>query len=80
MTDTKIREYAEEMAVEIKQLDPEISERFKGVMSETIYQAHIEKRWVVIAQNEGGCNHTEVDLVELLAYVKENLPEIWPGE
>ena len=76
--DTNIKEYEEEMTVEVKQLDPERDKHYKGVISEITYQAHINKRWVVIAYNEGGYNRTAVDLVELLAYVKENIPEIWP--
>lgn len=59
--DTNIKEYVEEMTVEIEK---------------RIYR--VNKRWVVVAYNEGGYNQTAVDLVELLAYVKENIPEIWP--
>ena len=79
MIDNNIKEYEEEMHVEITQLDPERGERLKGVISEDSYRAHIDKRWVVVAYNEGGYNGTAVDLVELLTYVKENMPEIWPG-
>lgn len=34
-------------------------------------------RLVVRAYNEGKYNFTQVDLVELLTWVKKNLPAIW---
>jgi hypothetical protein len=34
-------------------------------------------RLVVGATNEGGYNGTEVDLLELLHFVHNNMPEIW---
>ena len=35
-----------------------------------------EKRWVVEARNEGGYNLTQVDLKQLLDWVKANKPEL----
>lgn len=32
---------------------------------------------VVVAENEGGYNDTEVDLMDLLRWVKKNRPELW---
>lgn len=78
MIETKeIFEYAEEYPVVIDKLKPEDGEQYKSVISERSYKGYLESRWVVAAKNEGGCNGTAVDLVELLAFVKKNLPEIW---
>ena len=35
-----------------------------------------EGRLVIAALNEGGCNGTDVDLLDLIAWVKENKPEL----
>lgn len=35
------------------------------------------RRIIIEALNEGGCNLTQVDLIKLLAWVKENRREIW---
>jgi hypothetical protein len=35
-----------------------------------------EKRLVVLAKNEGGYNCTEVDLLQLIAWLKDNKPEL----
>lgn len=35
------------------------------------------RRLVVAALNEGGYNRTEVDLIDLLQFIKQNMPEIW---
>ena len=34
-------------------------------------------RIVIEAKNEGGCNITQVDLLELLTWVKANRKDIW---
>jgi len=74
---TSIREYCEEMVVEVFRLELQHGELYKSVVSPETYQAHIDQRWVVKAFNEGGCNSTEVDLVELLEFVKKEMPELW---
>jgi len=74
---TDIHEYCEEMEVEIKQLIPEEGEKYKNIINERSYQGHIESRWIVRAYNEGGFNSTEVDLVDLLTYIKINMPDLW---
>ena len=33
-------------------------------------------RWVIVAYNEGGCNLTKVDLLDVIDWVKENKPEL----
>lgn len=73
---TDIKEYAEEMEVEIYQLDPEEGERCKHVTSDSTYKAHINKRFVIRALNESGYNKTEVDLIDVINYVKTNMPEL----
>lgn len=75
--ETDIHEYCEEMGVEIKQLIPEEGERDKDVISERLYQGHIKSRWVVEAYNESGCNSTKIDLIDLLKYIKINMPDLW---
>ena len=42
----------------------------------TVYLSHHCGRLVVIAQCECGWNHTAVDLLDLLAWVKERKPEL----
>ena len=53
----EIREYSEEMRVEI-------------LFSEE------HKRWIVKALNEGGYNWTQVDLIDLIEWIKINKPEL----
>ncbi len=36
-----------------------------------------EGRIVVKALNEGGYNCTQVDLLDLLSFVKNNMPDVW---
>ena len=74
---TNINEYAEEMPVEIVELKPKDGESFKNVISDNNYKAHSNKRFVIRALNEGGCNITEVDLVDTLDFVKANMPDLW---
>lgn len=33
-------------------------------------------RWVIEAYNEGGYNSTQVDLLDVIAWVRENRPEL----
>ena len=75
--ETGIHEYCEEMGVEITRLDPKRVEGYGDAMSPETRQAHTDRRWVVKAFNEGGCNSTEVDLVELLRFVKRDMTELW---
>jgi hypothetical protein len=56
--ETPIREYGEEMPVEIEELDN-------------------TGRLIVSARNEAGCNGTLVDLIDVLKFVKENMPDLW---
>jgi len=35
-----------------------------------------KNRLVVAALNEGGCNGTDVDLLDILSWVKSNMPEL----
>lgn len=74
---TDIHEYAEDMGVEIELLDPKYGEQYKNVISEATYKAHLDKRLVITALNEGGCNCTQVDLIDTLKHVKENMRYIW---
>ena len=46
-------------------------------MSPETCRAHTDRLWVVKAFNEGGCNSTEVDLMELLRFVRGEMPELW---
>ncbi|MBU0959558.1 MAG: hypothetical protein KKB31_06435 [Nanoarchaeota archaeon] len=66
---TNIHEYCEEMEVEILKL--------KKIVEPEIYRACVEQRWVIKAFSEGGYSSTEIDLVELLKFVKEKMPELW---
>ena len=75
--ENKIHEYAEEMPVEIVRLTKSDGDHYKNVISDQCYKAHIEERWVIVAQNEGGCNCTQVDLIDVLRFVKEKMPELW---
>ena len=59
-----IREYAEGMDVVIRKDD------------DTTRHGDGSTRYVVHALNEGGYNCTDVDLKDIIAYVKENLPEL----
>ena len=74
---TDIHEYWERLPVEIYRLKPEEGERYKRIISPEAYQAHIERRWVIQGLNEGGSNGIEIDLVDLLHFVKKELPELW---
>lgn len=71
----KIREYAEQFSAEIERLDPKEVDHY---VEYSLYaQAHKDKRWVIRAWNEGGHNHTMVDLIDVLRWTKANLPEVW---
>lgn len=74
---TDITEYGEGHPVRLMQLDPGDLERCSGLIPKEFHQAYIEKRHVIVAKNEGGYNSTSVDLVQLLMFIKENLPEVW---
>ena len=75
--ETPIHEYNEEIGVDIRRLEPEDGTYYKGVISKEIYKAHQDARWVISACNEGGFNGTEVDLEDVLIFVKNNMPELW---
>jgi hypothetical protein len=74
---TNIREYNEEMKVVIKHLSSPKGEYYKDVISKSTYNAFKEERYVISALNEGGCNSTQVDLIDVLKFVKKNIPKLW---
>jgi hypothetical protein len=55
-----VTEYCEGMDVELIQ----------------IFGYDATKRYVIKAMNECGYNHTEVDLLQLISWVKKNKPEL----
>lgn len=77
MKKTSIREWGEGMGVEIGQLAPESVDHYRSVMQDEEIKAHLDKRWVIKAFNEAGFNSTEVDLIDLLVYVRKEMPNIW---
>mgnify|MGYP003395665951 CR=1 FL=1 len=58
-----VREYCEGLGVEIRR---KADEKRPGY-------AHL----IVRAYNEAGYNFTEVDLLELLSWIKKNMPNMW---
>lgn len=58
-----------------------VSELSEGMPANTpnyvIEHTEYEGQLVIKASNEGGYNCTQVVLVELLSFVKNNLPEVW---
>ena len=66
----EIREYNEEMRVEIEFLLPD---KFD---SETVKNNLGNGRWIIRAYNEGGHNSVDIDLVDIIDWVKENKPEL----
>jgi hypothetical protein len=68
---TPIREYAEKMGVEIViRNDIDAGENGAELSPED------GERLVISAANEGGYNHTYVDLGDVIAWVKEHRPEL----
>lgn len=61
----EIRVYTE---TEIKEYSEEMTVKI-GMEQET-------KRPIIVAWNEGGNNRTEVDLIDVIRWVKENRPEL----
>lgn len=72
-----VHEYNEEMDVYLKMLSPEDGEIYKNCVLDNTYNAYMGKRIVIKAFNQAGYDSTEVDLIELLTFVKKELPEIW---
>lgn len=70
---TTVREYSEEMAVEIKRL--KTGDEYKP--SEQHKEGYDNQRYVVKAYNEAGYNCTEVDILDLITYIKSNIPELF---
>lgn len=62
---TGVGEYAEGAGVELKYTD-----------SSTCNEQRGERRLVIKAYNEGGYNCTLVDLLDLIAWLKANKPEL----
>ncbi len=67
---TTIREYAEGEPVEIKEI--ELSSY--GAAGTGLKEG--DKRVVIQALNEGGYSSTSVDLLDVIAWVKENKPQL----
>ena len=65
-----VTEYAEGMGVELTQT--------RGAYQNGVPDERREKRGnlVIKARNEGGYNCTEVDLLELIAWLKEHRPDL----
>jgi len=61
---TNIHEYCEELEVEILRLNKESTKNHNWVVKAFTF-------------NEGSFNSTEIDLVELLKFVKEKMPKLW---
>lgn len=68
-----IREYCEGYAVEVTKIDADAS-----VASAADLGAHPPNgmRWIVRAFNEGHHNSTEIDLVDLLTWLRRHRPEL----
>lgn len=66
ITCTGVREYGDEMPVTINRLTPADAKYYRA-----------GQELVVRAINEGGHNATEVDLLQLLRFVRDNLPAAW---
>lgn len=65
----EIREYGEEYPVKIRYLTKQ-----DYIVKEN---PELNSRLVVVALNEGGCNSTMVDLVDLLTFVRTEIPDLW---
>ena len=74
---TDIHEYAEEMPVVIEKLNPENGERYKNVQTTRSTDGYMKSSYVITALNEAGHNCTQVDLLDLLSFVKNNMPDVW---
>ena len=73
----KVFEYAEQDDVNIEVLNiPYELEHYKDVLKYPEWVPK-EKRLVITGTNEGGYNCTQVDLLQLLSWVKKNHPELW---
>ena len=68
-----VREYAESYPVQLVRQEPKI-------LTERAYfgpaNAPDEHRWVVSATNEGGHNSTSIDLLDLIAWLRANRPDL----
>lgn len=67
--ETNIAEYAEEEPVKI-------IKREVNYCCETYLARNGTERIVIQALNEGGYNRTLVDLIDVLSWVKKNMPEL----
>lgn len=74
---TDIHEYGEEMTVKIEQLDPEDGELYKNVQTARSTDGYMRSSYVITALNEAGHNSTRVDLLDVLSFVKNNMPDVW---
>lgn len=62
-----VTEYAENYEVYLQEADPD---------QHLIPKANAKGRLVIVAHNEGRNNRTEVDLLQLIEWVKKNRPEL----
>lgn len=60
-----VREYAEGLGVDLERDDKPNDKYWQG-----------SGRWVVTATNEGGYNCTQVDLGDLVTWLKANRPDL----
>jgi len=72
-----VREYSEELPVKIRKLKKKEAEAYKDVSSNNCISGYKEERYVVHADNEAGHNCTEVDIVDLFNFIKNNIPELF---
>lgn len=70
-----VREYNENYPVSVQLITDESLSYFCDSKNEKIN--HGLNRLVISALNEGGHNSTQVDLIDLLKYVKTNFSEFW---
>jgi hypothetical protein len=66
-----VREYCEQYPVELELVPPS----HEG-MPEYGPPAAEGPRWCVLARNEGSCNSTRVDLIDLIAWLRANRSEL----
>lgn len=64
-----VREYGEEMPVELHEHTENETFTWKRIKG-------YGTRWVITAHNEAGFNSTSVDLLDLLAWLRKNRPDL----
>ena len=61
-----VKEYCEEMNVEL-------------IQTTGLFDGEGRGRWVIMAKNEGGYNSTEVDVLQMIDWLRKNRPDLWLG-